>query len=141
MIYTPLVRRAMQIACEAHQGQCDKAGYPYIHHPMHLAEQMTDEYAACAALLHDVMEDTSVTQEQLADHMPPEVMEALVLLTHNGSVPYMDYVRSIAPNPIARTVKLADLKHNSDLTRLDRADEHALKRLEKYREAICLLER
>lgn len=140
MIYTPLVRRAMTIAVQAHQGQTDKSGYPYIHHPMHLAEQMTDEYTACAALLHDVMEDTAITYEQLAAEMPPEVMEALCLLTLDEAVPYMDYVRHIAPNPIARAVKLADLKHNSDLSRLDKVDDRALRRAEKYREAMRILQ-
>ena len=66
MIYTPLTNRAMQIAYQAHHGQVDKSGLPYIFHPYHLAEQMEDEYTTCIALLHDVMEDTDVTREELA---------------------------------------------------------------------------
>lgn len=139
MLYSPLIRTAMQIACRAHAGQTDKAGYPYIHHPLHLAEQMTEEYAVCAALLHDVMEDTDVSEQELAQVMPAEVMEALRLLTHDESVPYMDYVRAIRCNPIARAVKLADLAHNSDLSRLDEVTPKALSRVEKYAAAMALL--
>jgi len=141
MIYTELTRKAMKIAFQAHRDQVDKTGLPYVFHPFHLAEQMTDEYTTCAALLHDVAEDTDITLEQLAAQGFPEpVMTALRLLTHDSAVPYMDYVRAIKPNPIARAVKLADLRHNSDLSRLDTVDDWALKRQEKYLAALALLE-
>ncbi len=140
MIYTPMTKKAMKIAYAAHHGQTDKTGVPYIFHPMHLAEQMEDEAAACAALLHDVVEDTDLTFADLrAEGIPEEVLEALKLLTHDPAVPYMEYVEAIRPNPIARAVKLADLRHNSDLTRLDAVDEKAMQRNEKYRKAIALL--
>ncbi len=119
MFYTPLTKKAMQIAYKAHHNQVDKSGVPYIFHPFHLAEQMTDEYSVCAALLHDVAEDTSVTLEELSKDFPSEVIEALKLLTHAENTDYFDYVRAIRDNPIATAVKLADLKHNSDETRLD----------------------
>ena len=117
MIYTPLTIRAMQIAYDAHHGQTDKAGVPYVFHPLHLAEAMEDEICCCAALLHDVVEDTAVTLEDLAAVFPPEVVEAVALLTHEEGTDYFDYVRRIRSSPIARTVKLADLQHNSDATR------------------------
>lgn len=140
MIYTALTKKAMQIAYAAHHGQTDKTGVPYIFHPMHLAEQMEDEYSACAALLHDVVEDTELTFSDLeAEGFPAEVIEALKLLTHDPAVPYLDYVKAVRPNPIARAVKLADLRHNSDLTRLDTVDERALQRVEKYAKAIAIL--
>lgn len=140
MIYTALTKKAMQIAYAAHHGQTDKTGLPYIFHPMHLAEQMEDEYSACAALLHDVAEDTELTFSDLeAEGFPAEVIEALKLLTHDPAVPYLDYVKAVRPNPIARAVKLADLHHNSDLTRLDTVDERALQRVEKYAKAIAIL--
>lgn len=140
MIYTPMTKKAMKIAYAAHHGQTDKTGVPYIFHPMHLAEQMEDEASACAALLHDVVEDTDLTFSDLrAEGIPEEVLEALKLLTHDPAVPYMEYVEAIRPNPIARAVKLADLRHNSDLTRLDAVDEKAMQRNEKYRKAIALL--
>lgn len=117
MIYTPLTIRAMQIAYDAHHGQTDKAGVPYVFHPLHLAEAMEDEICCCTALLHDVVEDTAVTLEDLAAVFPPEVVEAVALLTHEEGTDYFDYVRRIRSNPIALKVKLADLAHNSDTTR------------------------
>ena len=117
MIYTPLTNKAMVIAYNAHHGQLDYNGIPYIFHPIHLAEAMDDEISCCAALLHDVVEDTAVTMEQLAEQFPQEVIAVLELLTHDDDVPYFDYVRAIKNNPIAKKVKLADLAHNSDQTR------------------------
>ena len=140
MLYTPLTKKAIRIAFDAHKDQTDKTGLPYIHHPFHLAELMTDEYSTCVALLHDVVEDTDITFEQLeAEGFPPEVMDALRLMTHDDAVPYMDYVAALKPNPIARAVKLADLAHNSDMTRLDTVDEWSLRRAEKYKAATRLL--
>lgn len=140
MIYTPLTKQAMQLAYRAHHGQTDKSGIPYIFHPMHLAEQMEDEFSTCAALLHDVVEDTELTFADLeAEGFPSAVIEALKLLTHDPEVPYPEYVKAVRPNPIARAVKLADLRHNSDLTRMDTVDERALERNEKYQNAIRLL--
>ena len=117
MIYTPLTIRAMNIAYHAHHGQVDKAGIPYIFHPLHLAESMEDEISCCAALLHDVVEDTNITLEDLAQQFPAEVVNVVALLTHEEGVDYFDYVRRIKDNPIARKVKLADLAHNSDTSR------------------------
>ncbi|MBR4080194.1 MAG: HD domain-containing protein [Clostridia bacterium] len=140
MLYTPLTKKAMKIAFAAHRDQVDKSGMPYIYHPMHLAEQMTDEATTCVALLHDVIEDTEMTLAQLAaEGFTPEIMDALRLMTHDDSVPYMDYVAAIRENPIASAVKLADLKHNSDLTRLDTVDDKARARAAKYAQAIALL--
>ena len=140
MLYTKLTKKAMKIAFEAHKNQTDKNGIPYIYHPIHLAEQMADEKTICVALLHDVVEDTDITFEQLVrEGFPDDIIEALKLLTHDDSIQYMDYVKEIKSNPIAAAEKLADLKHNSDLTRLDVIDEKAINRAEKYENAIRLL--
>lgn len=142
MIYTSLTCRAMQIAYKAHHGQFDKSGIPYIYHPIHLAEQMTDEYTTCTALLHDVVEDTCVTLEDLKEIFPPEVTDAVSLMTHNPSVPYMEYVKTIKQNPVARAVKIADLIHNSDTTRIigtNTDPESVRMRLEKYQAALKIL--
>lgn len=140
MIYTPLTRKAMTIAYHAHHGQLDKAGYPYIHHPLHVAEQMTDELACAAALLHDVVEDTSRTLEDLgAEGIPAPVLEALALLTHQEGTPYLEYVAGLRNNPIARAVKLADLRHNSEQTRLDVITPRDQNRFQRYAQAIALL--
>ena len=117
MIYTSMTNKAMKIAYAAHHGQLDYNGILYIFHPIHLAEMMDDEISCTVALLHDVVEDTSVTMESLAQAFPAEVIAALKLLTHNDNTDYFDYVRQIKTNPIAVKVKLADLAHNSDQTR------------------------
>lgn len=141
MIYTKLTNQAMRIAYNAHHGQFDKSGIPYIFHPYHLAEQMLDEYTTCVALLHDVVEDTDVTLEQLAKIFPQAIVEAVALMTHSPDVDYLSYVENIKHNPIAKAVKIADLKHNSDETRLDEPDEAAIKRWnEKYSKALRILE-
>ena len=140
MIYTEMTNKAMVLAYEAHQGQYDKSGLPYVFHPFHLAEQMDTEEAVTAALLHDVVEDTDYTLEDLRSMgFPDTVTDALALLTHDPSVPYMEYVARLKSNPIARSVKLADLTHNSDLSRLPVVTEKDLERVEKYRKAIKLL--
>ena len=141
MIYTPETKKALCLCFEAHKNQLDKSGLPYVFHPFHLAEQMVDEDATVVALLHDVVEDTPYTLADLEKlGFSPQVIEAIRLMTHERGVPYMQYVAKIRENPIARKVKLADLRHNSDLTRLDHVDERALVRAEKYRNAIKLLE-
>lgn len=140
MIYTALTKKAMKVCFEAHKDQLDKTGLPYVFHPFHLAEQMDDEISTVCALLHDVVEDTDTTLEDLGSMgFPKEALEALALLTHAPEVPYMDYVREISRNPIATKVKIADLKHNSDVTRLDVIDEYAVRRNEKYSEALRIL--
>jgi len=125
---------------EAHKDDVDKGGYPYVFHPFYLATQMNDEYAVCVALLHDVIEDhgDKYSFEYLEkEGFPKEVIEALKLLTHQEDVPYMDYIRKIAENPIAMRVKLADLQHNCDTTR---TDGEATKKYNLYKEAIDYLE-
>ena len=117
MIYTPLTYKAMNLAYEAHHGQLDKSGAPYIFHPIHLAEQMEDEFSCCAALLHDVVEDTDVTLDDLRKDFPEEVVEAVRLLTHEEGVPDVEYLTAIKANPIALKVKLADNAHNADQSR------------------------
>lgn len=140
MIYTTKTKKAMNIAFNAHLGQLDKSGVPYVFHPIHLAEQMDTEDECIVALLHDTVEDTDVTIEDLAKFFSPTVIEALKLLTHDKSVEYMDYIANLKPNPIARKVKLADLRHNSDETRLDKLTEKDIKRNQKYQRAIEYLE-
>ena len=141
MIYTESTKKALKLCFEAHKNQLDKSGMPYVFHPFYLAEQMQTEETTIVALLHDVVEDTEYTIEDLTEMgFEKSVTDALRLLTHDEAVDYMDYVRSIKVNSIAKAVKLADLKHNSDLSRLDNVDEKALRRREKYLKAIEILE-
>ena len=140
MLYTPMTKQAMKLCFDAHKDQKDKSGLPYVFHPFHLAEQMQDEVTTVVALLHDVVEDSDYTFADLEEMgYPPVVLAALRLLTPDDSVPYMDYVREVKKNPVAAAVKLADLRHNSDLSRLDIVTEQALARREKYLRAQALL--
>ncbi len=140
MIYTPLTKKAMKLCFEAHKDQKDRTGLPYVFHPFHLAEQMKDEYSTAAALLHDVVEDTDTTFEDLQkEGIPEKVIEALRLLTHSPEVPYMEYVAKTASDPIAAAVKLADLNHNSDMSRLDNITDKDIQRHKKYLDAVSLL--
>ena len=147
MVYTGLTNNAMRIAYEAHHGQLDYNGIPYIFHPIHLAEQMEDEISCCAALLHDVVEDTDVTLDDLRKDFPEEVIQIVKLLTHDGNaeydnMTYFDYVRVIKNHPIARKVKLADIAHNSDQTRCvgsDLTEEKLAYWKDKYAKATKIL--
>ena len=140
MIYTEMTEKALKLCFEAHKDQLDKSGMPYVFHPFHLAEQMKTEDETIVALLHDVVEDTDTTIADLISmNFNENVIEAISLLTHDADVDYFDYVRAIKENEIARAVKLSDLRHNSDLSRLRVVDEWALKRNEKYLKAIKIL--
>ena len=141
MIYTEKTKQALALCFEAHKNQKDKCGMPYVFHPFHLAEQMDSEETTIVALLHDVVEDTPYTLEDLAQMgFGQRVIHALQLLTHDPKVEYMDYVRAIRHDSVAKAVKLADLQHNSDLSRLDTVDAEALARQRKYLQAIKILQ-
>ena len=141
MIYTDKTKKAMKLCFEAHKDQVDKSGMPYVFHPFHVAEQMKDEVTTVVALLHDVAEDTDYTLDDIAAMgFGQDVVDALALMTHDKNVPYLDYVAKLRNNPVAKAVKLADLAHNSDPTRLDAIDEKAEERFDKYKKAIAILE-
>ncbi len=140
MIYTKLTKTAIKICFLAHKDQLDKSGLPYVLHPLHVAESMTDECSTAAALLHDVVEDSDITLDNLSSNgIPKNVIDALRLLTHDSSIPYLEYIRALKSNDIARAVKLADLAHNIDLTRLDEITPEDIRRKEKYMKAIEIL--
>lgn len=140
MIYTEATKKALKLCFAAHKEQVDKSGLPYVFHPFHLAEQMQDEVTTIVALLHDVVEDTDYTLEDLEkEGFDDAVIQALALLTHDDDTPYMEYVAKIQENPVAKAVKLADLANNSDLSRMDTVDEKTMERNRKYKAAIALL--
>lgn len=141
MIYTPKTKQALKLCFETHKNQVDKSGMPYVFHPFHVAEQMTDEASTIVALLHDVVEDTPYTLEDIAAMgFGDEVTDALALLTHDEAVPYLEYVAALRSNPIARAVKRADLMHNSDEGRMDEITPKDRARLQKYRAAWAILD-
>lgn len=141
MIYTPKTIQAMKLAYEKHHNQFDKAGAPYVFHPFHLAEQMENEDSCIVALLHDIVEDTDTTFEELENYdFGENVITTLKLLTHDKSIDYFEYIEKISTNKLAIIVKLADLKHNSDLSRLPQITEKDIKRNQKYKKCIEFLE-
>lgn len=133
MIYTRLTKKAMETAYQAHHGQRDAGGVPYVFHAIHVAEQMQEEITTCAALLHDVVEDTEVTLEQLKREFPKEVTDLVALLTHDPKEDYFDYIRRIRKNYGATLIKLADLAHNSDRSRLEGVSSVSEKKKEMWR--------
>ena len=136
MVYTELTKRAMIIAEEKHRGQVDKNGYPYIFHPFTVASKMEDEVSCAVALLHDVVEDTGTSFEELKERgITDEVIKHLRLVTHDKKVPYLDYVRNMLGDEVAMRVKVADLSHNSDLSRLKKVTPADLERVKKYEQA------
>lgn len=141
LMYTPLTKQAMAICFGTHKNQLDTSGMPYVFHPFHLAEQMETEYEVCTALLHDVIEDSNHTPGELSQAgFPDEVVRAVRALTRDPHMHYLDYVARLRQNPIARRVKLADLKHNSDLSRLGYVSHQDRRRVLKYRMAQVILE-
>ena len=136
-----LLGKALEIAWAAHEGQKDKGGHPYIRHPLSVAGQLDTKEEVMTALLHDVAEDTDITIEEIEkEGFPPAVIEALKLLTHDPAVDYLDYVRQLGTNELAKRVKLADLWHNTRPERLGRElTEKDRQRLEKYRKARAIL--
>lgn len=139
MIYSELVKKACAITFDAHKEDVDKGGYPYLFHPFFLATQMDDEVSTCVALLHDVVEDHGDRYSFAALEaagFPQEVLRPLRLLTHDENVPYLEYVRAVKKDPVARKVKLADLFHNTDLSRLGGEKP---RKYDLYLEAIAIL--
>ncbi len=132
-----LLERAIEIAVQAHAGQTQKDGTPYILHPLHVMMQMEDEEAQIVAVLHDVVEDTEVTLADLqAEGFSDEVVVAISLITRQKGMSYEQFIEEIAPNDLARRVKLADLEHNMDVRRLPiPMIEKDFERLIQYREA------
>ena len=133
---------AMKTAYNAHLGQLDYNDVPYIFHPYHLAEQMDDEISCTVALLHDVVEDTSLTFADLEQIFPKQVVEIVKLLTHDEKDNYFDYIRKIKTNAIATKVKLADIEHNSNEDRSigsNLTQEQLLYWKEKYAKAKEML--
>lgn len=140
MIYTNLIKKALKLCYEVHQKQVDKANIPYVFHPFYLAMQMDSEEEIIVALLHDVIEDSNYELNDLiAMGFSQRVVEAIACLTHNQYLSYDDYIKKISYNELAKKVKIADLKHNSNLSRLDEITDDDIRRLNKYKKALEIL--
>lgn len=136
------IERAIQIAARAHAGQVDKAGAPYVFHPLRLMLSLDTPGQQMAAILHDVVEDTLVTFEDLkAEGFPAEVVEAVRVLTKLPGESRLEAAHRAVRNPIARAVKLADVADNMDLKRIANPTERDYARLKEYEQVKEILER
>jgi (p)ppGpp synthase/HD superfamily hydrolase len=135
------LERALERALQAHRSQRDRAGAPYILHPLHLMFQCLDDPAAMVvALLHDTVEDSTLTLEDLrADGFPADIVEAVDALTRRKHESYEAFVHRAGAHPLARRVKQADIEHNMDLRRLNTLGPADLERLQRYHRALRAL--
>ncbi len=132
----PTLEDAIALAARAHAGQCDRYGAPYILHPLRVMLRCADETARIVAVLHDVLEDTPLTLDDLrAQGYPSAVLEALDLLTRRAGEPYAEYIERLASHPLARRIKLADLEDNMDMRRITVWEPDTAARLERYHRA------
>jgi len=136
----PLIALAIETASRAHANQKDKAGMPYIDHPVRVAEQLVEDDLKIIAYLHDVVEDTDITLAELAEKFGADIAEDIEALTKRKNEPYADFIQRLAPRPRARKVKMADLRDNLNLSRLTVVEAEDLERVEKYKSALALLE-
>lgn len=132
---------AIKIACKAHKSQTDKAGAPYILHPLRLIQRFSDEDAMIVAVLHDVMEDSDVGMDFLvSEGFKPIILTAVEALTKRENEPYTDFIERVSRNNLAIKVKIEDIKDNLDLTRLAHIDDSDLNRVKKYHQALHFLQ-
>jgi len=132
--------KAIAIAAQAHQDQYDKAGAPYILHPLRMMQRMSSETEMMAAILHDVVEDTAWTLDKLRQAgFAAEVVQAVECLTHRDHETYDEFIARVRTNAIASKVKLADLEDNMDIRRLSTLTEKDAERLHKYHRAWLAL--
>ena len=131
---------AITLAVEAHAGQKDKQGKPYILHPLHLMSQFDDPMLASIAVLHDVLEDTKFTVEHLLKAgVSSRILVALVHLTHKKGVKYSDYIDGLSHDSLAVAVKLKDMEHNARLDRVFGEEKDSMRRMSKYHAAYWKL--
>jgi len=130
------LERAISIACKAHENQKDKAGEPYILHPLRVMLNMKEEHQKIVAVLHDVIEDTSIEFSDLKkEGFSDIVLESLQCLTRNKDENYNHYIDKIKENKTALQVKLSDLSDNMNISRLKKVSDHDMERLKKYHRA------
>lgn len=136
-----MYQKAINLITKYHSDQVDKGGNAYINHLYCVSDSCEDEHAKLVGLLHDILEDTSCTPQELKDNgFSSEIVEAIITLSKNYSTSYDQYLKNIKDNKIAREVKIADLKNNMDLSRLKDIKDKDIKRNEKYKESLLFLE-
>ena len=138
--YNEQFQIALELAVEKHKNQTDKAGNPYILHPLHVMENVNSKEGKIVAILHDIIEDTDVTEDYLLKiGLSKRIVDAVVALTRSEDIDYQEYIKNLSSNPLAKEVKLADLEHNMDLKRLPTWEEKDLERNRKYQIAYHYL--
>lgn len=138
--YNEQFQIALELAVEKHKNQTDKAGNPYILHPLHVMENVNSKEGKIVAILHDIIEDTDVTEDYLLKiRLSKRIVDAVVALTRSEDIDYQEYIKNLSSNPLAKEVKLADLEHNMDLKRLPTLEEKDLERNRKYQIAYHYL--
>ena len=135
------LEKAISIALEAHKSKLDKAGAPYILHPLRVMLNMETEEEMMVAVLHDVVEDSDYSFDKLREiGFSERVLEALDSVTKRAGEAYEDFVKRAASDPIGKKIKLADLRDNMDLSRLAKITDVDLKRVQKYHDALKILD-
>ena len=138
--YNEQFQIALELAVEKHKNQTDKAGNPYILHPLHVMENVNSKEGKIVAILHDIIEDTDITEDYLLKiGLSKRIVDAVVALTRSEDIDYQEYIKNLSSNPLAKEVKLADLEHNLDLKRLPTLEEKDLERNRKYQFAYNYL--
>lgn len=128
--------KAIYLANKYHKGQVDKSGLPYILHPLHVMNNVDGIEAKIVAVLHDILEDTILAEPDLIiNGFDLKIIDAVIAITKIKGETYSDYLARVKNNELARIVKLADLTHNMDITRLHNPTEKDYKRVEKYKKA------
>lgn len=129
--------KAILVATKAHAGQLDRGGQPYILHPLRVMFKFQAKDEMIAAVLHDVVEDSSFTLEDLKEYGFSEVViNAVASLTRNKGENYEDFILRLSANDLARKIKIEDIRDNMDLTRLDKITDKDLVRIEEYHRAL-----
>ena len=140
MDITKLLEKAISIALEAHTGQVDKAGQPYILHPLRLMLKLEDNEEQIVAILHDVVEDSSMTLDTLKENgFSDNIIAAIECLTKRDNENYLHFITRVKKNQLARKVKIEDIKDNMDLKRLNSITDKDLQRVAKYHKALNIL--
>lgn len=135
-----LLEKALSIALTAHKGQKDKGGSPYILHPLRVMSSVVTMEEKIVALLHDVVEDSTITIQQLSEEkFSKKILSAVSLLTKKENQPYENYIRAIKKNALATRVKKADLKDNMNIARLKTIKQKDKDRIRKYKSALKIL--
>lgn len=136
-----LLALAINVATKAHDGQLDKGGNPYILHPQAVAAALDGTENKIVAYLHDVIEDTEVTLEELERMgFPDRIVNSIRILTKTEEISYEDYLKAVKEDSNARCVKMADIRHNMDISRIAEPTAQDFARIEKYKKALAFLE-